>query len=281
MGNIWFLRNIQKYRVKYFKKSIIVFLFFITAHISFGMDFKITGKEMGFLFSPEYNRALNFCWDLSAAGTVKLNDSYAVKAGLALGSVGTVFEIKGFAGGEIALPVSIPLYIGLSYNYNGLPEYENHTHSLPLLFSYKGKRFGAALGINPRFSSFFGEPAVFEPIFCISLYVFIYKSDILQFKLEVSNFNDFTYKNFGAYFFKLNNIINLNKCNLNKCNLNKCNLNKCNLNKCNLNKCNLNKCNLNKQLALINEIELQQSGNMTLATNFYGIVYHGGVIFLW
>ena len=236
----------QKHGVKYIKKGIFIFLFFIAAHVSFGMDLKITGKEIEVFCSPEYNRALNFCWDLSTVGIVKLNDSNAVNAGLALGSVGTVFEIKGFAGGEIALPVSIPLYIGLYYNYNGLPEYENHTHSIPLLFSYKGKRAGAVLGINSRFTSFLGEPPVFEPILCVSLYAFIYKTDILQFKIEVSNFNDFTYNNLGAYIIKLNNNINLNK-----------------------------------RLSLINEIELHQSGSFTLVSNFYGVSYHGGVIFLW
>jgi hypothetical protein len=228
------------------KRSIFIFLFFIAAHISFGMDLKITGKEMAVFLSPEYNRALNFCWNLSTDGIVKINDSNTIKAGLALGSVGTVFEIKGFAGGEAALPVSIPLYIGFYYNYNGLPEYENHTHSIPLLFSYKGKRAGAVLGINSRFSSFLGESPVFEPILCVSLYAFIYKTDILQFKIEASNFNDFTYSNLGAYFLKLNNIINLSS-----------------------------------RLSLINEIELHQSGSVTLVSNFYGVTYHGGVILLW
>jgi len=246
MGIIWFLRNNQKHGVKLIKKSIFIFLFFLAAHISFGMDIKITGKEIGFFVTPEYNRALNFCWDLSTVGVVKLNDSYAVKAGLALGSVGTAFEIKGFAGGEMALPVSTPLYIGFSYNYNSLPEYEYHTHSIPLLFSYKGEKFGGVLGFNPRFSSFLGEPPVFELIPFVSLYVFIYKTDILQFKLEASNFNDFTYNNFGAYFLKFNNVINLNQ-----------------------------------RLSLINEIELHQSGGVTSSSNFYGVVYHGGVIFLW
>jgi hypothetical protein len=210
------------------------------------MDLEITGREIGFFYSPESNLTLNFCWNLSTAGMVKLNNSYAVKAGLALGSVGTVFEIKGFAGGEMVLPVNIPLYIGLYYNYNGLPEYENHTHSIPLLFSYKGKRAGAVLGINSRFSSFWGEPPVFEPILCVSLYAFIYKTDIVQLKIEASNFNDFTYRNLGAYFYKLNNIINFSK-----------------------------------RLSVINEIELHQSGSVTLVSNFYGITYHGGVIFLW
>lgn len=230
----------------YIKRSVIIFLFFMAAQISYGMDLKITGKEMGFFYSPEYNRTLNFCWNLSTGGIVRINDSNAIKAGLALGSVGTVFEIKGFAGGEAALPVSIPLYMDFAYNYNGLPGYENHTHSIPLLFSYKGERAGAVLGINSRFSSFLGEHPVFEPILVASVYVFIYKTDILQFKIEAANYNDFTYGNLGSYFLKLNNIFNLSK-----------------------------------RLALINEIELRQSGSIALTSNFYGVAYHGGVMFLW
>jgi len=144
------------------------------------------------------------------------------------------------------LPVNIPLFIAIAYSYNGLPEYENHTHSIPLLFSYKGKRIGAVLGINLRFSSFLDESLVFEPVVCISVYGIILKTDNLQFKIEAANFNDFTYDNLSAYFFKLNNIFNLSK-----------------------------------RLSLINEIELHQSGSITLASNFYGVTYRGGVMFSW
>jgi len=218
----------------------------MAAQVIFSMDFQVTGKELGFFYSSEYNRAFNFCWDISTAGIVNLNDRHSVKAGVALGSVGTVFDIKGFVGGEAALPVNIPLYIGFAYNYNGLPEYKNNTHSIPLLFSYKGRRIGTVLGINSRFSSFQSESAVFEPILIASVYLFILKTDILQFKIEAANFNDFSYGNLSAYFLKLNNTFNL----------------------------------LNR-LSLINEIELHQSGSSVLVSNFYGVVYRGGVKFLW
>jgi len=210
------------------------------------MDLHITGKELGFFYSPEYNRTFNFCWDISTAGIVKLNDRHTIKAGLAIGFVGTIFEIKGFAGGEAALPVNVPLYVGFAYNYNGLPEYENQTHSIPLLFSYKGKRVGAVLGITSRFSSFLDESPVFESIFSASVYVVFIKTDILQFKIEAANFNDFSYGNLGAYFLKLNNITKLSR-----------------------------------RLSLINEFELHQSGSIALTSNFYGAAYHGGVMFSW
>jgi hypothetical protein len=228
------------------KIKIILFVFFMVMQNLFSMDFQITGKELDFFLSPEYNRTLNFCWNLSTAGIVKINDKYTLKAGLALGTVETVFEIKGFAGGEAALPFNIPLYIGFAYNYNGLSEYENHTHSIPLLLSYKWKRACAVLGINSRFSSFFGEPPVFESLLIASIYVIFIKTDIMQFGIEAANFNDFTYGNLSAYFLKFNNILNINK-----------------------------------RLSIINEIELRQSGSITLASNFNGIAYHGGVTFSW
>jgi hypothetical protein len=211
----------------------------------FSIDLQIAGKELELFFSPEYNRAFNFCWNLSSAGTVKLNDRYSVNAGLAFGSAENVFEIKGFVGGEAALFVNVPLYISLAYNYNGLFKYESHTHSMPLSFSYKGKRVGAGMGINSRFSFFGGSP-VFEPMLIASLYVIFIKNDILQIKMEAANFNDFTYGNLGAYFLKLNNIINLSK-----------------------------------KFSLINEIELHQSGSIALTSNFYGVAYRGGVRLLW
>jgi len=226
--------------------KIIIFVFFMITQVLFSMDLQITGKEAGVFYSPEYNRTFNFCQNLSTTGIVKLNKRYAVKAGLAVGYARTIFEIKGFLGGEAALPVNVPLYIGFAYNYNGLPEYENHTHSIPLLFSYKGKRAGAVLGFNSRFSYFLSKSPVFEPVFCVSVYGIIIKTDILQFKIEAANFNDFTYGNLGAHFLKLNSNLNLNK-----------------------------------RFSLINEIELCQSGGAALASNFYGAAYRGGVVFSW
>jgi hypothetical protein len=162
-------------------KTLIIFVFFVAVHNLFSADLYITGKELELFFSPEYNRTFNFCWNLSVSGIVNLNDRHAIKSGLAMGFAENIPEIKGFAGGEAAFPFNIPLYIGLAYNYNGLPEYDNHTHSIPALLSYKGKRAGACLGINSRFSSFFGESPVFEPALIASLYLILIKTDFFQY----------------------------------------------------------------------------------------------------
>jgi hypothetical protein len=211
-----------------------------------GTDIQMTGKELGVYITPEFNRAFLFCWDISAVGALTLNNQYTIKSGLALGTVGINFDIKGFVGGEAAPFADIPVSFGLDYQYNGLPEFENHTHSIVLLASYKRKRAGVSLGHNFRFTTFFGEAAIFEPVFACSVYVFFINNELLQLGLKASNFDDFTSGNIGAYFLNLNSVIRLNK-----------------------------------KISLVNEIEIHQSGSIALASNFYGIVYRGGALFLW
>jgi hypothetical protein len=223
---------------------LVVFLFL--ARNLHGADIQISDKEADFYFAPEYNRAFDFCWDISALGRIKLNGQHTVKAGLALGTAGTVFEMKGFVGGEAALPVGIPLFICLAYNYNGLPEYEYHVHSLPLLLFFRGKRISASLGTNFRFASFLGESPIFEPIITASIYVAIINTGILRLGLKIANYNDFVYENLGAYFLGLNTVIYLKE-----------------------------------NLSLINDLELHQSGSIALSSNFYRIVYRGGVMISW
>jgi len=211
-----------------------------------GIDMQITGKELGGYITPEYNRAFLFCGDIAAVGALTLNNRYVIKSGLALGTVGVNFDIKTFAGGKAAPFANIPLSFGLDYQYNGLPKFENHTHSLLLLASYTTNRAGISLGHNFRFTSFFGEAAIFEPVFACSVYVFFINNESLRLGLKAANFDDFTSANLGAYFLNLNSAIRLNE-----------------------------------KISLINEIEIHQSGSIALASNFYGVVYRGGAVFSW
>jgi hypothetical protein len=228
------------------KTRIFLLILIVIAQNLYSMAPQITGKRLDFYFSPEYNRAYNFCWDTSATGAIELNNRYTVKGGLALGTIANVFYMKGFAGGEVALPVSFPLYVSLAYNYNGLPEYENHTHSVLPLISLKGKWVGASLGVNLRSTSFFGEPPIFEPIISALIYVNFVNNNIFRIGLKIANIDDYTYGNIGSYFLNLNSSVRLNK-----------------------------------MLSLVNEIELHQSGSIGLASNFYGFIYRGGVTLSW
>ncbi|MDR2553595.1 MAG: hypothetical protein LBD31_10600 [Treponema sp.] len=153
---------------------------------------------------------------------------------------------KAFAGGEAALPISLPLYAGLAYIYNGLPGYEIYSHTLLPLMSLKGRWAGIALGPGFRFTEFFGEPPVFESMISFSAYVNFLDREKLRLGLRCANFNNFNAGNMGAYFINLNSTVYLTK-----------------------------------QCALINEFEILQSGSVALSANFYGIVYRGGVVFTW
>ena len=227
------------------KKNLLLILFVVLQKL-YGADIQITDKNLDVYLTPEYNRAYYFCWDISTVGSVNLNNRHTIKTGLALGAVGNNFDIKIFTAGETAPFARIPLYFNLAYNYNGLPEFEYHNHSIPLMASLKWKWAGFSLGHNFRLSSFFGEPLIFEPIPLASVYVFFINNDSMRLGLKSANFNDFTYGNLGAYFLNLNSVIRLNE-----------------------------------KISLINEIEIRQSGSITLTSNFYGLVYRGGAAFIW
>jgi hypothetical protein len=228
------------------KKKSLLLILFVTLQKLYGADIQITDKNLEAYFTPEYNRAYYFCWDISTVSAVNLNNRHTIKTGLAMGAAGSAFDIKMFTSGETALNTRIPLYFSLTYKYNSLPEYEYHHHSMPLMASLKWKWAGFSLGCNFRLSSFSGEPPIFEPIPSASVYVFFINNDFLRLGLKSANFTDFTSGNLGAYFLNLNSVIRLNE-----------------------------------KISLINEIEIRQSGSIALASNFYGLIYRGGAAFIW
>jgi len=230
-------------------RKIFFFMFFLVLIMLqklYGINIQNSDKELSSYFTFEYNRALNYCWDISTVGSLKFKDRHIVKSGLAMGGTGNIFNIKGFIGGETSFFTSFPVNLSLNYSYNGLPAYENHTHSILFLASIKRQWWGVSAGTSFRFTSFFGEPAVFEPILSFLVYVFFINNDTLKLGLRIANFDNFTSGNMGAYFLNINSSVRLSE-----------------------------------RLSLINEIEILQSGSIALASNFYGIVYKGGVTFSW
>ena len=228
------------------KKKIIISIFFaLTMQGLFGADIQLTEKEAGLYLTPEFNRTFYSCWNFSAEGGVKINDRYGVMGGLAMGTAGTIFEIKAFAGGEAAFPLKIPLVAGLLYNYNGLPDYENHIHSILPLVSLKWRLAGVSAGVGFRFNSFFGE-TLFEPVISASVYVNFVNNDNLRLGIRIATFDNYTVYNFGGYFLNFNS-----------------------------------KIRLGKLVFLVNDIELHQSGSVGLASNFYRFVYRGGATLSW
>jgi hypothetical protein len=227
-------------------KNIFLLVFLMVIQNLYSIDLRITGDKLELCFAPEYNRTSNFCWNFSTSGSVYLNDMHTIKTGFEIGAAGNILDIRQFVGGEMRLPVRIPLYISLAYNYNSIKKYEYHVHSLPLLIHYKTKRLGAALGTNFRLTSQFKQPLIFEPVLSYLFFINIINNDILKFGFKVTNFDDFAYDNYGAYYLNMNTNVKLNK-----------------------------------KLSLVNEIEYHQSGSFSVPSNFYRFVYRGGVQLSW
>ncbi|GHV88827.1 hypothetical protein AGMMS50267_11870 [Spirochaetia bacterium] len=210
------------------------------------LDFSISGIELETAFTSEYNRSFRYCWDLSAIGAVKLNNLVAVKGGLDLGMTGIVFDIDTFISGELDFPFRFPLFFGFAYIYNGMPKYETNMHTLRPVLSVRGKRAGITAGPALRFTRFGFDPdRVFESMLMVSVFANFYNTEKLRIGIRAANFSEFSARNFGSYSLNLNSLVRF------------------------------------KQISLINEIELYQSGSSGLTSNFYGIAYKGGILFTW
>jgi len=210
-----------------------------------GMDLRITGGELGLRLAAEYNRTFLFCWDVATVGALELNSRHELRAGAALGRAGDVLEARLFAGGA-AFPFAVPLGFAVGYSHNAIPEYEFRSDSLRFLAFFDHGRWGVALGRALRFNSFFGQGVAFEPDWSWSFHVFFVDNDFLRLGLRVANFDDFVSRSRGNHSFVFNNLVRIMQ-----------------------------------RIALLNEIEIRQSGSFLLASNFYGLVYRGGLSFLW
>jgi hypothetical protein len=228
-----------------YKIAAVVFIFCLTPGI-YGFDIEVTHKELGIAVMPEYTRVFSQGFTMSGRGLFELNNRVSFKGGMAVWAASSIYEADIFMGGEYALPVRVPLCINLSYVYNGLPDYETHSHSLLHTFMIRGRWVGASLGFNLRLTSFYGEDVLFEPIIAFSGYVNFYTSEKFRIGISGANYNEFVAGNFGSYFFGLNS-----------------------------------KVQLSNLVALTHDLELRQAGSIGLSANFYGIAYRCEVIFSW
>jgi hypothetical protein len=211
---------------------------------------RLYGHEIGVAFKPEFNRTFYYCHDFEVLGTLQFGNA-SLKSGVALGMLGggqreMVSEIKMFLAGGYTLPIFQPLHFGLTYIYDGLPDYEAHSHSLLPFIGLNWKRAGFTVGFTNRWTSFFNEPAIYESINSLSGYVNFYTTEKFRIGLRLANFSDFAAANMGAYSLNLNSDLQISK-----------------------------------RFLLINELELYQSGSIGLTATFYGIAYKGGIVYKW
>jgi hypothetical protein len=230
-------------------RKIIILVFFVCVQEIHALDIEITGKEAEAYIGGEYNRNYYFFGDISAIGALELNNRLKFKTGLSIGWAEGITDIKIFTGARFGLLEKWsldPLGLGLSWMYNGLPEYEAHSHTLLPYLSWNDKYWGAAIGPGFRFTSFFGEATIFEPTLSISAYANFINNEKLRIGLIIANFNDFQAHTVGFFSLCFNSAVQINS-----------------------------------QWSILNELELKLSGIDGLTTNFYGIALRAGARFKW
>jgi len=224
--------------------KIFLLIFFISLNNIHAVEITDGGIEA--YLRGEYNRAFNYYGDISAIGSLELNNMFVFRLGFSLGKSAGSTNINTHTSAAISPFSLIPLDFSVLYIYNGIPDYDNHTHTILPLVSFNASSAGISLGPSLRFTSFFNESAQFESILSFSVYLNFINNDDLCIGISVANFNDFQVKNFGAYSLKFNTLIRLDD-----------------------------------RWQIINELELSQSGGDGFSTVFFGFGWKGGVKYTW
>jgi len=224
----------------------MLLIFFISIQEIHALDTEITGKEAEAHLKGEFNRDYYFYGEISTIGALELDNRLKFKTGFSLGWAEGITDIRVFTNARFGLPVKWPLGLGFSWIYNGLSEYEAHSHTVLPVFYYNAKYGGISIGPGFRFSSFFKEAIIFEPTLSISVYANFINNEKFRIGVIIANFNDFQAHNFGFYSLCFNSAVRINRF-----------------------------------WSILNELELKQSGGDGLTTTFYGIALRGGARFTW
>jgi hypothetical protein len=227
-------------------RKVIMLVFFICAREIHALDIEITGKEVEAHLRGEYSRNYYFFGDISTIGAVELNNRLKFRTGVSVGRAEGITDLKIFTNARFRLLAKLPLGVGFSWIYNGLPEYEAHSLTLLPVVFFNAKYGGITIGPSFRFTSFFKEPAILEPTLSISVYANFINNKKIRIGLSLANFNDFQAHAFGLYSL-----------------------------------CFYSAIHINRRWSLLNELELKQSGGDGLTAVFYGIALREGVRFTW
>jgi hypothetical protein len=226
---------------------LIFLLFFVSG--AYGFDVSITETELGFGVYPEYNRGCHFCWGISSFGSLKLNNTTTVGAGISTGQTGSDFNINAYTDIEYAfssLGPYIPLYVGARYLFNGLMEYETRVHTLLPLLSLRWRWFDVSLGSTLRFTIFDSDFALFEKIFAYSIHINFYNTEAARIGFGMTNFGRFATENPYVHSFFLDN-----------------------------------KFHITERVSISTEVKMILSGNVKRLTSVYGITLKEEIIFTW
>ncbi len=221
-------------------------VFLICVREIYALDIELTGKEVEAHLGGEFNRSYDFFGDISAIGAVELNHWMEIKAGVSVGWAEGITDIKIFTNARFNLLKNRPFGVGFSWMYNGLPEYETHSHTLLPLIYYNAKYWGIIIGTGFSFTSYFHESAIFNPTLSISVYANFINNEKLRIGVSFGNYNDFQVSSHSLYSLCFNSAVRINR-----------------------------------NWSVLNEFEIKQNGFAGFTTTFYGIALRGGARFTW
>ena len=211
-----------------------------------GNEIKITTIRGGAEFNPEFNRAFNYCWNFDCYGGIEFNRKLAFDSGFSIGKVGDEYAFNAFADGGWSLNFGRPVSFraNTAYLYNTIPEYKTDIHSIVPYSSLAWRRLDVSMGADLRFTLYDGTYIIFEPIFVFSLRYTIIDTKRLDLDICFFNLDRYLARNSNAYSLSFGSLIHLKG-----------------------------------YIYLKNNLELLQTGSGSLAANFYGISYKGGIVF--
>jgi len=227
-------------------RLLLLPLLFFCIQNAHTLDIEITRADVEAYLGGNYTRSSHFMGEIAGIGAVQLNNIIGFRGGLSLGRTLIDTDINIFITTEYSPFKKIPLSFSLAYIYNGLPEYKAHANSLVPFVSYYGKIAGISLGVNCRFSSFFGEKAEFESVVSFYGYVNFLNTEKIFMGIGCGNLKDFHANNLGA--------ISLNL---------------------------YAKIPITEKFTLINDLEYMQSGMDGLTATLFKISFHTGVKISW
>ena len=207
----------------------------------------ITHTEIEYFIISDFNRTFNYLGGFSLSGLIEFNHRVTVKEGVYLNCLPEdVNMIKIFTNATYRILKDWPLDAKLAWTYNGLPDYETHSHTIAPIISWNEKYYGISVGYGFRFTYFFGEGPEIEHILPVGIYVNFINDKKICVGMSLANYSDFQMDSFIA--FALAAKVTLN---------------------------------IEDGFSIINEFELRQSGADGLTNIVYGVIWKGGVKLSW
>ncbi|MDR2897780.1 MAG: hypothetical protein LBU99_03120 [Spirochaetaceae bacterium] len=207
------------------------------------MEIRITDAFGEIVFKPEVNRSFGYCWNVGAQGAAVFNQRFFIQGGLSLGRVG-VSNCNCFARVGVYLPIPVDVSLSAAYLFNAFEAYKSKNHSIISSAAIRFKYGGFAAGCSLRVPFYDNIRLPMECSLLVLAYVNPYVSELVNFRLSVSNFHDYFALTTGFYRLRAQFSVKVSR-----------------------------------HITIVSGISLYQTGSIGLSATPYGGVLTGGVVF--